>query len=246
MLQQMVDLMASDFSEELVHQLLDDVDVLSNTLAGGPHPSPQVTRTTIVPILRRWICDQQFHKIQKLLGQRHIVKFDFWENASAVSLCERGMLEIWLEMIVIGGFAISPGRAVEGKTDLVVQQRQPEKLVGMPSHKFFNQKIAYWENRFYRRCDLLKLYANKRGGVHLDQSRGDGQDVIDELGIFLGFEIDGSNYKMLTNTALADARSDRQRRARSYDIVELVAIDTATTFARSVHRSAGYITDLIR
>lgn len=238
--------MVSDFSQELVHQLLDDAEVISNALKGEAHPSPQVTRTTIVPILRRWICDQQFHKIQKLMGQRHIVKFDFWENASAVSLCERGMLEIWLEMIVIGGFVISPGRAVEGKADLVLQQRQPEKLVGMPSHRFFTQKVAYWENWFYRRCDLLKLYANKRGGVHLDESRSGGEVVIDELGIFLDFEIEGSNYKMLTNTGLAEARSDRQRRARSYDVVELVAIDTATTFARSIQRSAGYITDLVK
>jgi hypothetical protein len=220
--------------QELIHLLIDDVDVLSEISGSGAPPSPQVARTTIFPILRRWICEQQFHLVQKILTQKNIVRFEFWENPAAIEDCQQGLIETWIEMVDIGGLVISPTQSVEGKSDITRSRKIPGAKVRYPSHRFFTQKVIYWQRRFYRRCDLLKIYANKRGGTHFDQSRKDGEEIVDQLGHFFGLEIDGLNFKMLNQWQLAEARSKRDKRVISYDAIELLAIDTAKIFADAV------------
>lgn len=51
---------------ELVQQLLDDIGILDDQFLVGV-PRPAATRAIFVPILRRWIAEGLFHRVQKLI-----------------------------------------------------------------------------------------------------------------------------------------------------------------------------------
>ncbi|MGO8496833.1 hypothetical protein ACC785_22675 [Rhizobium ruizarguesonis] len=231
-------------SKVLIHQLLDDVNVLRTLIAENTIPTPEMARVAIVPILRRWICDQQFHLVQRLLGQR-IIHFEVWQNKQAEQNCLARRFHHWMEMINVGAFIMSAALPQE---QFISHDGRSKFAMGeasralWPSHKFFNQPLIFLNERLYRRRDILAYHANKLGGVHLDFRRNSGEQDVDDIANHFGFEIIEANYKMLIQQDLREAKSDRSRRGRTYDAMELVAIDTARIFAAAL---AGAQIDLL-
>ncbi|MBB2670698.1 UNVERIFIED_ORG: hypothetical protein GGE44_000239 [Rhizobium esperanzae] len=137
-------------AQVLIHQLLDDINVLKLLTPENGRPSPEMTRTAIAPILRRWICDQLFHQVQRLLRQK-IIRFEIWENKQAVENCAQGYMHHWLSMINLGTFLVGAGLpkeqfiAADGKWTFPMGEASK---VRYPSHKFFNQIVIYWNGRF--------------------------------------------------------------------------------------------------
>lgn len=70
---------------ELVLQLLEDLDALEKGRLFGL-PSSDELRTTVTPILRRWIVDGMFFQIQKLLPSQ--IAFDVYSRTDAVQACK--------------------------------------------------------------------------------------------------------------------------------------------------------------
>jgi hypothetical protein len=104
---------------ELIQQLLDDTGIVEAHFVGGL-PTPQATRVTFVPILRRWIAEGLFFRAQKLLLP-HQVRFLLTSNRADVKMCKAGVMEHWMGMLDFGGIGISTNR-------LAAKYRRPGKL----------------------------------------------------------------------------------------------------------------------
>jgi len=103
---------------ELIYQLLEDASTLRGLVDENRRPTPQAARAIIAPILRRWIWEQTFSFVQKLL-RPHVVKFPLFPMKAMIELCERGIVEHWMSMISVQGLAVSTAlpRAAYIKTD---------------------------------------------------------------------------------------------------------------------------------
>lgn len=236
-------------NRELIFQLLEDVALLHEALTERQLPTPQTARALIAPILRRWICEQLFHKVQSRL-RPHIVRFGLFEMPNTIAHCEDGDVEHWMTMIDLNGFAFSavlPNPSLireDGSSPLSRRLDSTERTL-RPSKMFFEQRMFFWKRNFYKRRDILSIHANQLGGVHLDFRRREDQTHIEELAQYLGFEISGLNYQMLAGEALWTAKADLGRRGRTYDVFELVAIDTARIFVAGVQSSRAIIESLL-
>ncbi|MBB2670699.1 UNVERIFIED_ORG: hypothetical protein GGE44_000240 [Rhizobium esperanzae] len=102
------------------------------------------------------------------------------------------------------------------------------------------------ERQIYRRIDILRHLANKLGGVHLDFHRKPDEEDINDVAHHFGFEIVENNHKMMMAQDLREAKSDRARRGRTYDAMELVAIDTARAFAAGVDEATPELLRVLR
>jgi hypothetical protein len=102
---------------------------------------------------------------------------------------------------------------------------------------FFKQPMFFWKGRFFNREDVIKMHANKLGGVHLDFSRTKDEEYINEIKEYFGFEVGATGYQMLMGEEIQRGREDRRRRASVYDATELIAMDTARIFAGGVRKS---------
>jgi len=197
----------SDDSSEIVHQLLEDVSVLDQQFLGGlVRPSPEISRTVLSPILRRWICEQTFHRVQRLLGQTHMVRFEVWDEDDAIAHCQKRHFNTWMAMASLGPFIFGMGNArdefvkPDGTWTFSVRGEK-SKRVRRPSRLFFEQQVFYWKDRLYRRHDIVSFQANKRGGVHYDSRRKDDESNLDDLARSVGFEIVGTHHQMLVGDA---------------------------------------------
>ena len=117
-----------------------------------------------------------------------------------------------------------------------------------PASVFFTQKDVFLEGagQFYTRHDVLRLHANKLGGVHLDFKRAPDEAHIDEIKNYFGFDSVAHPLQMMRGADIATARSDPNRRPNIYDATELVALDTARIFAKGIKSSASLFKALLQ
>jgi hypothetical protein len=236
-------------SRELVFQLLDDVGVIEAQFRSG-EPKPAVGRTIFVPILRRWTAEGLFYRVQQLILPDR-VKFDVYSSEISIAFCKNGYLEEWMEMVIFKGVGVSSARYDQQfiiddqliipdstKIDLTPAKRS------LRTKQFSKQKVFYWKKQFYTKTDVIKMHANRLGGVHFDFP-GDDERHIDEIKNSHGYEVDDSQIRMLLRDEVYRARTDPARRDRIYDATELVAIDSARTFATAIRKDAERFTSLL-
>lgn len=216
---------------ELVHQLLEDADIISQTLIVG-QPKPAVIRTTFVPLLRKWIVEDRFFKAAKLVHP-YQPSFKIVTGSNEVNLCKAGVYEHWMAMIAFGSIGVGSGLLSEKYRDNPPATFK-HSSVNHPAKHFFNQKIFFWKGKFYTRHDIIWMHANRLGGVHLDFRRTADEGHINEIKNYFGFEVLPHANQMLVGRDIENARADPSRRDRVYDAAELVAMDTANIFAKGI------------
>jgi len=235
---------------ELVFQLLDDVGVIEAQFVSG-EPKPAVGRTIFVPILRRWITEGLFYRVQRLILPQQ-VEFEVFSSQTSINLCQNCYLEEWMEMVIFKGVGVSSSRydqqfIIDDKLSIPdgikVDQSPPTKR-SLRAKQFSEQKIFYWKKKFYTRTDVIKMHANRLGGVHFDFPEDD-EKHIEEIKNSHGYEVVGSQVRMLLRDEVYRARTDPARRDRIYDATELVAIDSARTFAAAIRKDAERFTSLL-
>jgi hypothetical protein len=233
-------------SKELIHHLLEDTLILSKQLAASP-PPPVTARTSFAPILRKWISEGLFFQAQKLIPSNPIT-FEIISDPQATKLCQAGVYEEWMSMIHFGTVGIGTGRiakkylGADGKTTADMGPPPNHQPAPQKASIFFNQKILFLKGNSYTRTDIIKMLANKLGGVHFDAKI---ETHVTEIRNHFGFEIKGSNYQMLIGNEIAEGRADQQRRERIYDAIELIAIDTGRIFANGIGTSEPSLRTLL-
>jgi len=229
---------------ELIQVLLDDVGVLESLLLGGP-PSPQQARATFGPVLRRWIVEGLFHRVQKLANP-HAIKFPLRSEAQSVKFCQAGIFVHWMGQIEIGTLGVGIRQVAP---EYIPEQQKYGLRATEPApqvaRQFFGQKMFYWKGRFYTRADVITWLANRLGGAHLDFRRKDDETHIDELKNYFGVEVRGTHIDMLVGDGIARGRADAARRPRIYDAPEIIAIDTARIFAAGIRASEAQLAALL-
>ena len=95
----------SNDDRELIHQLLEDTDIISRTVTIG-RPKPAVIRATLVPLLRKWITESGFFKAAKLI-YRHRPTFNIWAGSNEINLCKSGVYEHWMAGVRFDTISIS-------------------------------------------------------------------------------------------------------------------------------------------
>ncbi len=222
---------------ELVRLLLEDVQILDKYLVFG-EPSPQEARAVLLPILRKWICEQKFYNAQKSIAPIKI-KFNIYSNSQAVKLCDSGYYESWMCMTTFRKIGIGSSRVAkrflnaDGKKPSL---QDPRKVESHPQEakQFFKQKMLFLKGNFYTREDLISDHANKFGGVHIDFRRNAKEVYIDEAKEYFGLEIKPDTMQMLVGEEITSARNDAARRPNLYNALELIAIDTARIFSQGI------------
>jgi hypothetical protein len=224
-------------NRELIHQLLDDVAILEAHFAMGI-PKPAVMRAGFAPILRRWIAQGVFFRAQRLAAPAQIV-FTTTRNAQAIAQCRAGKYLHWMELIFCGRLGVSLTQVTEQYLEHARQYADVTSLKPSPvkASIFFKQPMFFWKGRFYTREDVIKMHANKLGGVHLDFSRTEDEEHVNEIKEYFGFEVSETGYQMLMGEEIQRGRDDRRRRDSVFDATELIAMDTARIFAGGVRRS---------
>ena len=141
---------------ELVFQLLDDVGVIEAQFVSG-EPKPAVGRTIFVPILRRWITEGLFYRVQRLILPQQ-VEFEVFSSQTSINLCQNCYLEEWMEMVIFKGVGVSSSRydqqfIIDDKLSIPdgikVDQSPPTKR-SLRAKQFSEQKIFYWKKNFIR------------------------------------------------------------------------------------------------
>ena len=227
----------SDNERELVHQLLEDVTTIAG-VADFPKPSPAAIRATLAPALRRWIVEGRFFAAQKLIVPSKI-EFVVSINENAVRLCEVGYNERWMAVVMFGRIGLGVGQTAQefiGKPPPILEGEFRE--CPHPANAFFEQKMFFWKGRFFTRKDLIKVHANKLGGVHLDFKRDANETYINEIRNYFGLDRGRVPLQMLVGDEIAALRADPNRRPHIYDAADLVTLDTARIFASGVEASA--------
>ena len=248
--------MTSDLSalaaddRELIHQLLEDITIIENQFLYGSVPSPSVARSTFAPILRRWIAEGLFFKVQKLIAPKTIT-FLVESNGNAVKLCKAGEYEYWVEIIRFRGMGISTSLPAakhlekDGRSKIDLGNSNNIKPLLQKASSFFNQNIFFWKGKLYDRKEIIKMHANNLGGVHFDFKRARDENTIIEIKNSLGYEVANNNIRVLWGEDVNIGRADTNRRPQIYDATELIIIDTAHKFANGVRESVKCFTALI-
>ena len=241
--------MNNNETRELVLQLLDDIETLEKQFKCGD-PSPSESRTVLIPILRKWIIDDNFSSIQKLIDKNMHPSFIIIQN-DGLKLCEDGYYEYWIEQLNFNQASISSGRVarkyIKDNKVLAPNRRSQTVIKSIPqkSRIFFNQKIMFWEKIFYTRSDFIKWHANKLGGIHYDFKRKINEGHINAIKNAFGFEVNGNNYQILLGNDIEVGRANIHRRQHIYDTIELVAIDTARVFLEGIDKAKPVILALL-
>jgi hypothetical protein len=235
-------------NRELVHQLLDDVAVMSGFF---PRPSPSQIRTTLTPILRRWIIEPTFFIAERLI-RPNFVEFHFRTSPQEIKLAKAGIFEHWMAIIVFDTVGLgtslvaSKYREVDGTTKGNIDFGHRTSPIAHRANEFFRQKMFFWKENFYNRDDIIKWNANALGGVHLDFRRAAAEPHINEIKNYFGVELRPNNIQLLVGREISEARADPARRQNIYDAIELVVLDTARIFAKGVESSQASFQSLLR
>ncbi len=235
----------SDQDRERVLRLLDDMGVIGDVLK-ALLPTPATITAVLVPILRRWIVEDGFFLAQKVILPAK-VEFHVAINEDAERLCQLGYFEHWMAVVLAGTIGVGASQVAQDWIGKPTPGRGGEfrQLPHTPK-QFFDQKMFFWQGRFYTRRDVIRMHANKLGGVHLDFERDDDEAHIDQIKNYFGFEKEPVVFNMLKGDKIALARADPKRRKGVYDATELVTFDTARIFAKGIESSATLFEALLR
>jgi hypothetical protein len=223
--------------QEFLFQLLEDVQILQEFTGSHVMP-PYRARSIAVPILRRWIRDRTFYRLQKILRPL-TMSFEIPVEDDAIGMCEGGVFELWMVPLVLGSIGIASSHVAESHHNRDPSSRKTtHSKMFVTAKQFFEQKILFSAGSFYTREDIIVSHANTYGGVHLDWNDAAQGAENDPIKNYLGIEITNNNYQMLVGAQVADARRNPTRRNHTYDLLELAAVDTARIFSAGV-LSAG-------
>jgi hypothetical protein len=225
---------------ELLQQLLDDVGILEDKFRIEV-PKPSVARTIFVPILRRWIAEDLFFKVQKFILPKK-VEFLIPNHDGAIKLCEMGVYEYWMGLVMFGGIGAAIRKIAQqhlglgGKPLSEPDDRDYEEKP-RKAKAFFEQRMFFWKGTFYTRVDVIRMNAIALGGIHFDPRKAQGKPHIREVKNIFGYEIKGNINQMIIGDEISAGRADPVRRQQVYDATELIAMDTARIFANGIRAS---------
>lgn len=127
---------------------MEDARLINDALVGG-QPKPVVVRTTLVPMLRKWIVEDGFFKAAKLVRAKEPT-FEILTTPNDVKLCKAGVYEHWMAMILFGTLGVGSGLLTEKYRAAPPGKSQPVTALH-PAHAFFKQKMFFWKGHFYTR-----------------------------------------------------------------------------------------------
>jgi hypothetical protein len=145
---------------ELIQLLLDDVEIVDDQFRMGL-PKPSATRTIFAPILRRWVTESLFFTAQKLILP-HQVAFSARSYAHTIKLCEAGIYEHWMGLVVFGTIGVASRKIApqqigpDGKLTVQLSDATELKPTPQKARNFFDQRMFFWRGRFYTRADVIK------------------------------------------------------------------------------------------
>jgi hypothetical protein len=130
--------------------------------------------------------------VQKLTrpGRTH---FDIPTYAEGLDRCKKGAYEHWMGLLMFGDIGIARAQV---SANYVAAHGHPGPVAKDPpqpqtASTFFNQPMFFWKGEFYTRADVIKIHANKLGGVHLDFKRAEAEEHILEFKRYFGFDLQG-------------------------------------------------------
>jgi hypothetical protein len=230
---------------ELILQLFDDATLLERKVA-YELPAPAELRATFAPILRRWIVDGAFHRLQKLLREK--IQFEIYSRTDEVKYCQAGVYTWWMGAIECGQQRIGASQFAQKYLDNPDDRPDPRKpfLIKQKARLFFEQPCFLWKKQLYTRHDMIKFQANKLGGAHYDFNRNKKETHVEEIQnqFGLAFE-DAGKARMLVPGEIVALRADPNTRDRVFDAIQLTVGATASIFCKGVRSYESQIRGLL-
>jgi hypothetical protein len=230
---------------ELILQLLDDVNLIEEHFSKNLL-SPSAAKSFFAPILRRWIIDGEFYQVLLIIKPKEIL-FEITSDANAIKLCKAGIYEHWMNLIELNGVGISTSRLVPKYIEQPPENPMQDSRSPQKASIFFKQKVFFLKGKFYTREDVIKMLSNTLGGVHINFHKHESEQHINEIKNYFGLDwANPKNIRMLLGEEIEALREDVERRKSIYDSMELVTIDTARTFSKSVIASKGILLERLK
>lgn len=232
------DLQRSDLDKREVDNLLQELyedSYLLNQHFGesGSMSSLSLIRTLASPILRKWICDRNFSKIQRAMEKN--VQFDVYHSQKAIKLCKAGMARTWIEMMPAFGLFIGSFRP-SNKNPKYKHSFEP-LLTPFDYKALCIQKLVFHKGKFHKREEFVRLMANKLGGTHpKTMDFGKHRDLF-EASNQMGFALKKGSVQIVSQHELSNkSEYERKHQCVLYDLSFLITIDTAKVFSKGVLR----------
>jgi hypothetical protein len=139
-------------------------------------------------ILRKWVCEELITKLCKELGV--VPSVPILDNQKVIEAISK---QASVTYFLTGGvrFAGRPVMGIYNSTALAMSapllpiNQMPQKMVKFG--KFARQKRVFFEGNYFTCKDIILFTANKLGGVHLDFTRTNRQEVMERAANYMTF-----------------------------------------------------------
>lgn len=183
------------------------------------------------PLLRKWLVERNFLKIQRQLGTR--VEFPVRDMRAEIRACEKGDLTVFagVETDIAGypveNFCYSP----PGRNPYLPKTLQQIKTLSLQD--LGTQRILFWKSIFASRADIIKYVCNKWGGIHIDRKLDDKvNSSIDEGRYLFGFKPEKDKLCMQVNFNGVLELQSRSFPDDFIDIALLGVLNTAQSYCK--------------
>ncbi|QMU61160.1 MAG: hypothetical protein GKR92_05370 [Gammaproteobacteria bacterium] len=207
--------------------------------------SPQNIRTKYGPILRRHLVHGDIDIIQNhlILQKFKPILFRYSHSEVNTQALALNVNLFWLERIIFNGieFGMPPNTTTPTKKKNRAPRKIKVKETNAKPKKFIDQCMCVHQGSQFSRYDFIKFHVNYLGGAHLSKPAED-QLRLRETVAF-DCETPG-NIKILMGAGILQAKMDDQRRRHIYELADLVLLDTALHFCKSVVKRQKDISQL--
>ena len=221
----------------------EDADTLHELVPIDGPIKTRSLRNSVAPILRRWIVEGDIHKLNKEVDDEFrvpdVVSEGFIRAANALGPVRFALVggcivegySVTFSHKTIMNDGISGGIAVN-----ILKERTKESPVDLAKPtSFVESPRLYFEGQTFTRRNIVKHYANKRGGAHIDDSEFRGLDrVLERAAQTNRYGKPHSSlipsYLDLEHTVVTDIPPSRDE---ARDCVEFEIIGTAQALARA-------------
>lgn len=212
--------------------MLEDTAILARDVPNTKvAPRPEVIRSVISVILSKWSEGNGISQLQRYLG-KDAVRIPALDFGRAIQCCNDGTLRTWIGPLALFDTQVGVAGA-ESPDKQGLFDPNSMKDTELRVTQFFEQQIAYIDNEFIRRKQIVD-YARNKGGAHL--SDGKTKERLEQFRLLQGVVFDRrKNTISLSGGAhLEEAQNSLSSEKGAYDSVQLVVLDTARRFVNGI------------
>ncbi|MEM1365323.1 MAG: hypothetical protein AAGH82_06180 [Pseudomonadota bacterium] len=221
----------------------DDLETLHSAVHPQKPISVREIRTVVSPILRRWVADGDLGRLGRVLtGKITVPAVQGSGLVSCASILDPVHFVATLGAVaedyrISNSVVLGSPDSVEKHLALRLIRENSEKsvIVDMKPSAFIEAPVLYYGGRIFKRRQIVKHMANKRGGKHLQHSELDEiSEAIEKAAEFHRFgsapEAFDASFSDIDFIHVTQLSHDQQAQ---YDCVTLECIATAQALVRT-------------